>query len=215
MPDNLTRREFMKDLGMFGAAASLAPIAEFGEFDWDKGGGLERPAFIKEVDQPTIEIDWDQVQRYNETNTCRRGFVKYVGQDRLDKLNDLRANNLQMFLENKKPGYTLKDNALNSAVRAGRTSKSFLGPQQAKTPEELGVPKWTGTPEEASQMITVAMRHMGAATVGFVELETNTTENRPKTTNRAPSPRRRDRSLSTPSKCQKRHCLGPRRCWVH
>lgn len=176
MPASLTRREFMKDLGLLGAAASLAPVIQFGESDSDRGSGLNRPAFIKEVDQPTIEIDWQQVQRYNETNTCRRGFVKYVGEDRLAKLNELRANNLDKFLKGNKPGYTLKDVALQSAVRGGAAPRNFLGPQQAQTPEDLGVPKWTGSPEDASQMVTAAMRHFGAATVGFVELDTNTTE---------------------------------------
>jgi reductive dehalogenase len=50
----------------------------------------------------------------------------------------------------------------------------FLGPQEAATPEERGVPKWTGSPEEASRIIRAAMRHMGAAHVGFLELNENT-----------------------------------------
>ena len=50
----------------------------------------------------------------------------------------------------------------------------ILGPQKAKTPEERGVPKWTGTPEEAAKIIRAAMRHFGAATVGFIELDDNT-----------------------------------------
>jgi epoxyqueuosine reductase len=38
------------------------------------------------------------------------------------------------------------------------------------------VSKWTGTPEDAAQMVTAAMRHLGAATVGFLQLDPNTTE---------------------------------------
>jgi reductive dehalogenase len=69
-------------------------------------------------------------------------------------------------------GYTLKDQALSGAhVGVG---KLFLGPQEATTPEERGVPKWTGTPEEAAKIIRAAMRHFGAATVGFMELDDNT-----------------------------------------
>jgi len=51
---------------------------------------------------------------------------------------------------------------------------SFLGPQKAKTPDDWGVPKWKGTPEEAAKMIRAAFRHQGAATVGFVKLDENT-----------------------------------------
>jgi len=166
----------MKDLGKLGAAAALVPMVSVGEQASDKAYGVKRPGFIKELDQPTTEIDWNQLQRYNETHTCRRGFVTYIGEDRLAKLNDLRANNLDKFLKDDKPGYTLKDFALQSGVGAGGVARSFIGPQKAKTPEDLGVPKWTGTPEEASQLITAALRHFGAATVGFVELDTNTTE---------------------------------------
>ena len=176
MPDSLTRREFMKDLGVFGAAATLAPMVEFGEQDSDKAGGLKRPAFVKEVDQPTTEIDWSMMQRFNETHTCRAGFVDYVGQDRLDALTKLRAENLDRWLKEGKPGYTLKDTALSAGSGVGFSAQSFIGSQKAATPEDLGVPKWTGTPEEASQMVTAALRHYGAATVGFVELDTNTTE---------------------------------------
>lgn len=70
----------------------------------------------------------------------------------------------------------MKDRALQSGVRGGAASRSFLPPENATTPEDMGVSKWTGTPEEASQIVTAALRHFGAATVGFVELDTNTTE---------------------------------------
>jgi reductive dehalogenase len=69
-------------------------------------------------------------------------------------------------------GYTLKDQAL-SAAHVG-VGKSFLGPQKAKTPEERGVPIWTGSPDEGARVLRAAMRHFGAATVGFFELDDNT-----------------------------------------
>ena len=176
MPENLTRREFIKDLGALGAVAALSPVAKFGEAGSDKPAAIKRPPFIKEVSKPTIEIDWAQVKRYNETNTCRGGFVKYVGQDRLTKLTQIQTENLAKFLKEKKPGYTLKDVALQSGVGAGGAGTSFLGPRKARTPKDLGVPVWTGTPEEASMIVTAALRHFGAATVGFVQLENETTE---------------------------------------
>lgn len=176
MPGNLTRREFMKDLGLVGTSAALAPMVTFDEAWDDKPGPPARPPWVNVVNRPTIEIDWDVMQRYNETNTCRRGFIKYVGEERLAKLNEIRANNLDAYLKNDRPGYTLKDVAFQSGVRGGAAPRSFIGPQEAKTPEELGVPRWEGTPEEATMIVTAAMRHFGAATVGFVELDTATTE---------------------------------------
>lgn len=176
MPENLTRREFIKELGKFGAVASLAPLALSGEQMSDKPFSIKRPSFIKEVDEPTTEVDWDQVKRYNETNTSRRGFVKYVGQDRLDKLTELRNSNTLKWRKEGRPGYTLKDYALNEGASEGYADMSFIGNQKSDTPEDLGVPPWTGSPEDASAMVSAALRAFGAATVGFVELETNTTE---------------------------------------
>lgn len=177
MPENLTRREFMIELGMLGAASGIAPMVVAGESMSDKPSNstMKRPGYVKEVDEPTIEIDWNQMKRYNERDTTRRGFTKYVTEERADQLSELSDANKQKWLEEDVPGYTLKDRALQSAVGTGRTSRSFIQ-EPGITPEGLGVPKWTGTPEEAAQIVTTAMRHMGAATVGFVELETNTTE---------------------------------------
>ncbi len=80
---------------------------------------------------------------------------------------------MQGHIEAGTPGYSLRDHALDAAHDA-RLGLSFLGPQEAKTPEEWGVPKWTGTPEEAARMVRAGMRHIGAATVGFMELDDNT-----------------------------------------
>jgi len=41
------------------------------------------------------------------------------------------------------------------------------------TPEEYGVPRYEGTPEENSQMLRVAGRILGAADMGFVQLDKN------------------------------------------
>ncbi|MBI4786011.1 MAG: reductive dehalogenase [Chloroflexi bacterium] len=176
---NLTRREFLKDLGLLGVGVSLAPAAveasAAGAWDYEKTPVLKRPSWVKTVGKATTEIDWPKVNRYDERNTCRGGFVKYVGQERLDKLTKLQAENLDRFLKQNKPGYTLKDVALKDATGQGAGAQSFLGPD-VTTPEKRGVSKWTGTPEEAAQMVTAAMRHMGAATIGFVQLETDTTE---------------------------------------
>jgi reductive dehalogenase len=174
MTESLTRREFIKDLGKLGAAAALAPMVAVGEQSSDKVSSLKRPGFIKEVDKPTIEIDWAQVKRHDERNNNRGGFVKYVGQERLDKLLALQAANLEKWVKEGKPGYTLKDQALKAGQGAGGVGYSFMGPGKAKTPEEWGVPKYSGTPEEASMIVSAALRHMGAATVGFVELDSNT-----------------------------------------
>ena len=178
MPENLTRREFIGELGKLGAAASLVPMVAAGESMATKPFSLGRPGWIKELDEPLTEVDWQQVARYNERHTTRRGFNLYVEQDRIDQLGALAKELLEDKLKNDVPGYTLKDRALQRAARAGKSSGRvfMVDPEKFQGPDTWGVPKWEGTPEEASQLISAALRHMGAATVGFVELQTETTE---------------------------------------
>lgn len=181
------RREFLRLAGLGAGSAALLPMVpsakpevsvnpsfEAAKFT-DPAGRPKRPWWVKTVDEPTIEIDWDKMQRFNEqTGTVRGpGFASYVGEERVEELGRMSADLLQSNVENNVPGYTLKDHALN-ASQGFSISQSFLGPQKAKTPEEWGVPKWSGTPEEASRIVRAALRHLGAATVGFVELDDNT-----------------------------------------
>ena len=178
----LSRREFLSLAGLGVGTAAVATAAsplkgsesfKGGKFS-DPAGRPKRPWWVKTVDEPTTEVDWSKVERYNEREGTVRGpgHAKYIGADEVDKLRATGAEvELNGMLENR-DGYTLKDQALKSAhVGYGR---SFLGPQKAKTPEDRGVPKWEGTPEEAAKIIRAAMRHFSAATVGFVELDDNT-----------------------------------------
>ena len=178
----LSRRDFLRVAGIGAGAAAVATVAKPAEAarDYkaapfsDPAGRPKRPWWVKEVDEPTTEVDWAKVQRYNErTGTVRGpGMAGYVGDDEVDRLSAVaEENELQRMLDNV-DGYTLKDQALKSAHIG--TQRYFLGPQKAKTPEERGVPKWKGSPEEAAKIIRAALRHFGAATVGFIELDDNT-----------------------------------------
>ena len=191
----LSRRDFLRTLGLGVGAAAVgiaakpiggdAALAANPSFDarhfTDPAGRPQRPWWVKTVDQPTIEIDWAKMKRYNEgyiphleQGTVRgAGFKAYVGEEKDKELGELSAALLQRGVEENVPGYTLKDQAIN-ASQSPRVEISFLGPQKAKTPEEWGVPKWSGTPDEAARIIRAAFRHNGAATVGFVELDENT-----------------------------------------
>lgn len=180
---NLTRREFLKDMGLLGAGvgaagAGLGAVGAFGE-DWsDKITLIDRPSWVKEVEIATTEINWEGMQRYAEGNTCRRGFVKYVGEDEVKRLGALRTQNLAKWVKEGKPGYTLRDMALYEADSRvpGTTFLPYDGDGAMITPEDRGVARWEGTPEENALMIRAALRSFGASTVGFVELYPDTTE---------------------------------------
>ena len=77
----------------------------------------------------------------------------------------------------------MRDFAFNQArlfMKGGyvdtRGCQTFLGPQTALTPESLGLPKYTGTPEENARMIRAFLRVHGCSEVSFLEMDTNTTE---------------------------------------
>lgn len=188
MPENLTRREFLKDLGLLGAGITLAPpltgatleTMARAEDSW-KPGSAARPAWVKTVDKPTIEVDWDKVERWDERNTAFN-FPRYLGDDRTKQLQAKQSQNLSQWLKEGKPGYSLKDVALMDATRSRAMANvsglefPFLGPQDILTPDKRGVPKYTGTPEEAAKIVATAARFMGAGSVGFVELDPKTTQ---------------------------------------
>ncbi|MHB1006810.1 MAG: reductive dehalogenase [Chloroflexota bacterium] len=178
MPENLTRREFMRALGLTGAGltvANLAVPAPVVEAADTKPAPLpNRYWWVKNVDQPTVEIDWKNVKRFNEWQTTRGSLRQYRGEADDDKFNKLQKDNLLKFEKENKPGYTTKDFALEAAVNFNRPAFKFMGPQTAQTPQDRGMPRYEGTPEDNARIVTAALRHMGAATVGFVELNENT-----------------------------------------
>jgi epoxyqueuosine reductase len=181
----ITRREFIRIAGITATslAANTLPAASPTKNTappsqqlLSSTGKAPRPWWVKSVEKPTVEIDWDQLQRFDSRKTMRSsGFAAFIGQDEYDHLLRVAEESEKQRIINHTPGYTLKDQALNAAQGLGaRGARSFLGPQNAQTPHERGVAPWSGSPEEASRMLRVAMRHFGAATIGFVELNEQT-----------------------------------------
>ncbi|MFO8076535.1 MAG: reductive dehalogenase [Egibacteraceae bacterium] len=137
----------------------------------------KRPWWVREVDEPTTEINWGEKVRISERDQTVRGpgLAGYVGEGRVEHMGEISAENKVERILSGEPGYQLRDWALNAANGGGRVPMSFLGPE-VDTPESLGVPRWEGTPSQNANMVRAALRHMGAATVGFVELDEDTTE---------------------------------------
>ena len=175
MPENLTRREFFKEMGVLGTAAATGPFLLGAD---EKLPSNKRPGWIKEIDKPTVEIDWEVMKRHDASIT---GFnPKFYG-DKLDKLKEIDKTNEQSRLEKGTPGWDLKAHAVAAGWGHGFANLSlaesqFIGPEGRFNPEDRGVSKWKGTPEEAAELVTAAMRYYGASSVGFVKLEPGTTE---------------------------------------
>ncbi|MFZ5908462.1 MAG: reductive dehalogenase [Chloroflexota bacterium] len=180
----LNRREFLKITGLALssiAAGKLLPLNEKGPAPigykmTDAAGRPKRPWWVRKVETPTVEVDWKNLQRFDARATARgSGFVKIVGQDEFERLIKVESRNEKERMLKNAPGYSLQDQALASAQSVSVSGPHyFLGPQRALTPNERGVPKWKGSSDDAARILRIAMRHFGAATIGFVELNERT-----------------------------------------
>jgi epoxyqueuosine reductase len=181
---HINRRDFIRIAGL--AATSIAAGNIFSPLDKtvfvnpsveaaDNGGG-GRPWWVRTVAEPTTEVDWARMHRFDARTTMRgQGFIDYVGQAEVDRLNSIKIENEKQRILGAMPGYTLKDHALNAAQsNSSWTVRSFLGPGNVQTPMDRAVPRWTGTPATATRILRQAMRHFGAATIGFIELNERT-----------------------------------------
>jgi len=176
----------MKVLGLAGAGlggvVGAAPVFhDLDELMSSSEANPGRPWWVKQVDEPTIEIDWDMMERHAGFRQAQRAEINriYYG-DRVDKASAIgNAANKARYDANEL-GYRHKDRALYSGDTAlnicreagdfgwaGTNGKNVIPSQ---TPEQMGIPKWTGSPEEASQMMRSAIRLYGGSLVGFLDV---------------------------------------------
>jgi reductive dehalogenase len=140
----------------------------------------------RELLDPTDEIDWDILTRYDRRwQSQTRRIQTYFSESYSRRSADSDAGSAirAQRYANQEPGFDHKARAFSGAVRTNRAHSfdaSWEGPVDlawADTPEEMGLPKWQGTPEEASQMLRAAMRFFGASHMGFADLD-NTWRNK-------------------------------------
>ena len=141
------------------------------------------PWWVKSVDRITTEIDESAWQR-KVTDQIQMGLFGNPEQAKKDAKKAVKK--IVERITNDVPGNQLKDLALHYASTtffAGGVSNfegNFITHMFAimkaaskviHPPEELGVPAWEGSPEEASEMVETAAIHLGASQVGFTYLE--------------------------------------------
>lgn len=187
----MSRRDFIKVLGLGGATAGVAAVASpvFGDLDEvmaSSAAERKLPSWVREVDKPTVEIDWSIMKRFDARKTMFNipSFLKAVGEDEGKRLLKLRGERMTQYLRENRPGFGVKDQALYSAARLNMfhhfppsqlsLESVFLGPRMAPTPEAMGVPRWKGTPEEATRMVRAAAKLFGAAEMGVTEFNEKT-----------------------------------------
>ena len=182
----VSRRDFMKGLGLAGAGLGAAAAASPVFHDLDEAIAspdavkVNLPWYSKEVDNPTHEVDWSLVERFDQRRcTFVDGMVEYWGSEELSKMKAI-ANEAKALVAGQ-PGRALRDSAFSSSTSAMRgpwssNDSAFLGRRTESTPEQRGVAAWNGTPEENARMVRAAAKLYGAVTVGFTTLEPSTTQ---------------------------------------
>jgi len=168
----------MKTLGLAGAslgaaAALTAPVFhDLDELTSSSTVTQIQPWWVKEVDQPTEELDWSLIApRPYYATTFNAANVPNATQ-----LAAQGAANKAQWLSQNKPGYTLRDqaaaNAFSSNISTVKTGVSWAGTATA-TPQTMGVAQWQGTPEENARMLRSVLKLQGSPMVSFLVMDSN------------------------------------------
>ncbi len=189
----VSRRDFMKGLGLagvgLGAASAAAPVFhDLDEVGTSAKANYKQPWYVKELEfeKPSVEVDWSIMQSWDSGRDANpisfsRGYASndpvileghhYRQVTRQEEIAAIKEAGLQAGT----PGYALRDNALSSGAGGfgpSRSSRPCAGPN-VTSPEKRGVPKWTGTQEEATKMVRAAAHFYGSAKIGVLELTPN------------------------------------------
>jgi len=166
-------------LSIAGAGAALAaqdktPPQKFRDLDEilsHKVADRKLPYWVKEVDKPTVDIDWDNLEPFGISQTLFHPKNHNPGE--YEAIIKKQRDVVTQRIRDKVPNYSLRDYALLNASQWGGFYPSIYpnwdGPDIYKernripqhpffnwAPDDFGVPKWTGTPEEGSRMLRVA-----------------------------------------------------------
>ncbi len=177
----VSRRDFMKALGItgagIGATALVAPVFhDLDELASNNAASYQKPWYAKEVDQPTMEVDWKLVKRFDATLHGNSSSQLYWGNDEWNKVLSNATTFKTQWIKENKPGYRLLDVALADNASNTPSVKPPWVPAKGTftTPESFGVAKWQGTPDENARILRSALKFYGASMVGYTALDENT-----------------------------------------
>lgn len=198
MPNKLSRREFLKTLGLFGGVAAInfkvlnnnkADLMDIvAAAEENQPAALQgRPFWVKAVPEVTLGMGVmkDDYQRWDPSRTQFGSFAKYVGEDEANRLRALRGQNTVQWMQEERPGYTLRDRSFaNASNLVNMTSGPFGG-------DDVGIQSWQPMPwtmglrqqaaeagvtydvppDVAARDVKAAARHFGTAITGITTID--------------------------------------------
>ena len=87
----------------------------------------KRPWWVRTVEKPTVEVDWEGMERFDVMKVQQLSWRKYVGEEEAKRLLKLGEERVRQWLLEKKPGQSLRDRALNAGSNCGAVGTSFKG----------------------------------------------------------------------------------------
>ncbi|AOV98761.1 reductive dehalogenase [Dehalococcoides sp. THU3] len=196
------RRDFMKALGLgtvgLGAAAVSTPVFhDLDELISSPSATLKQPWYVKnrEYGDIGIELDWDLlkprlgalVPGFSPTwnNAAKEAAIPSFNAAAFDKAVDAKTKELWPDYRPSTRDYAFANACSSAGIGSPFTDAALEGNLfngsalkrivKAPTPEELGVPRWEGTPEENQRMVRAALTFIGMGpAVGCAELNTKT-----------------------------------------
>ena len=180
----------MRGLGLagagLGAAAATMPVFhDLDEVAAASTGNAKRPWYIKEREafDPTTPVDWGVMKPHSPTtlNCYGAAYMNMSPEARAQLFTEAKEKNLQR-LKNDTPGFGKREWALYKGFHYQSVKPlgphMFMGIPQiqdlAQTPEKMGYPRWSGTPEQNSAMVRTVARWAGFSTVGFIPVNEKT-----------------------------------------
>lgn len=183
----VSRRDFMKGLGLAGVGVGAATLTAPMFHDFDEliafsasdnpstTSTRKRPWWVKEIDKPTVEIDLNLREPW--TGVAASAVIQ-------GKYTDLGAAGVRAKQEqnridgakNNRPGFTLRDQILctastDKAHYLNKTAHPTQGLRSIATYEDIGVPKWQGSLEENAFMMRRVIAGFGAGHIGYARID--------------------------------------------
>ena len=171
----MSRRDFMKSIGLAGAGVGIAAAVAPSFNDLDElasSGKATQPWWVKdrEINNPTSEIDWNLFKQLDKKTT---GMPTASAENAA-----LRKTRDEKFdlegMTQKIPGRDVRCAALADMVTGLQTASPWDGPADVTQPQTKGATKWEGSPEDNLTMLRAAFHLAGAQMTGAMELDDKT-----------------------------------------